>query len=288
LAAASKVANDQMNATPSPQQSQTPPSTAGQSAFGNMATGLLAQQPTQQANLKARLKSGQGMGTKTGSGYKKSRVGVPVQKLSGADASGAPKFTTVRENFLSNYHNFDALLESILSEAATGMAPAQWVKQYIAALMRVEEKDIPHSETLDNIANTFQTQIYNQNISPSDQKSIKSMVFPEKVADQLYAYFASSASLKPRPQQTSQADRSENINKLTEALKGAIKTLDAQPNKANALTVIHEAAAILHQIDESIFNQQFTGSRIYKDIMSNIEAAKAQQSQGQPPQKPTQ
>ena len=51
----------------------------------------------QQANLKARLKTGQGMGTKTGTGFKQSRVGVPVQKLVGKNPDGSPKFSTVRE-----------------------------------------------------------------------------------------------------------------------------------------------------------------------------------------------
>lgn len=52
----------------------------------------------QQANLKARLKTGQGMGTKTGTGFKQSRVGVPVQKLVGKNPDGSPKFATVRED----------------------------------------------------------------------------------------------------------------------------------------------------------------------------------------------
>ena len=43
---------------------------------------------TKQANLKARLKTGQGMGTKTGTGFKNSRVGVPVQKLVGKNPDG--------------------------------------------------------------------------------------------------------------------------------------------------------------------------------------------------------
>lgn len=50
-----------------------------------------------QANLKARLKTGQGIGQKTGTGFKKSRVGVPVQKLVGKNPDGSPKFSVVRE-----------------------------------------------------------------------------------------------------------------------------------------------------------------------------------------------
>ena len=50
-----------------------------------------------QANLKARLRTNQGIGQKTPKGYSKSRVGTPVQKLVGADPSGNPVFATVRE-----------------------------------------------------------------------------------------------------------------------------------------------------------------------------------------------
>jgi hypothetical protein len=52
----------------------------------------------QQANLKARLKSGQGMGKKGNSGFTKSGVGKPVQKMVGADKQGNPVFEPVRED----------------------------------------------------------------------------------------------------------------------------------------------------------------------------------------------
>jgi len=52
----------------------------------------------QQANLKNRLKSGQGMGKKGNSGFTKSGVGKPVQKMVGADKQGNPVFEPVRED----------------------------------------------------------------------------------------------------------------------------------------------------------------------------------------------
>jgi len=52
----------------------------------------------QQANLKARLQSKQGMGNKTNSGFKNSGVGKPVQKIVGADKQGNPVVSTVRED----------------------------------------------------------------------------------------------------------------------------------------------------------------------------------------------
>lgn len=62
-----------------------------------MGTSPDEAEKAKQANLKARLKTGQGMGTKTGTGYKDSRVGVPVQKLVGKNPDGSPKFAVVRE-----------------------------------------------------------------------------------------------------------------------------------------------------------------------------------------------
>jgi hypothetical protein len=52
----------------------------------------------QQANLKARLQSKQGIGNKTNSGFKDSGVGKPVQKIVGADKQGNPVVSTVRED----------------------------------------------------------------------------------------------------------------------------------------------------------------------------------------------
>jgi hypothetical protein len=52
----------------------------------------------QQANLKARLQSKQGIGNKTNSGFKNSGVGKPVQKIVGADKQGNPVVSTVRED----------------------------------------------------------------------------------------------------------------------------------------------------------------------------------------------
>jgi hypothetical protein len=53
--------------------------------------------PNKAAELKNRLKNKQGA-TSADSGYKSSRVGVPVQKMTGADAQGNPQYRTVRES----------------------------------------------------------------------------------------------------------------------------------------------------------------------------------------------
>jgi hypothetical protein len=61
-------------------------------------TGKLT--PDQVAAAKQKAKSGTARLQNNPNGYKNSRVGTPVQRLSGADASGAPKFQTVRESKL--------------------------------------------------------------------------------------------------------------------------------------------------------------------------------------------
>jgi hypothetical protein len=273
LAAASKVANDQMNATPSPQQSQTPPSTAGQSAFGNMATGL--EKMGQRAPVTTLSPGSRQLGPKGRETL--ARLG----KQSQVRSSGNQGTLDLNEN---DYYDFDTLLESILSEASTGMAPSQWVKQYIAALMRVEEKDIPHPETLDNIANIFQTQIYNQNIIPSDPKSLKSMMFPEKIADQLYSYFASSASLKLRPQQTDSPISGTSITQtapsvdrhkyLTDLLKPVINSDGASK---------HSVPAIIALVDILVsdgMNLQTVLDKIKSGVA--VQQKRKQQAQSQP------
>jgi len=83
----------------------------------------------QQANLKARLKTGQGMGTKTGTGFKKSRVGVPVQKLVGKNPDGSPKFATVREDVEGtaplNNSQIDTIIKTAVEKNYSAIVAAQ-------------------------------------------------------------------------------------------------------------------------------------------------------------------
>ena len=103
-AAAAQVARDQMGpqGQPVPKPAATP-APSGLGAVGNVRPGAPQPDPkAQQAATKARLQmqraGGVSTATKTGTGFKQSRVGVPVQKMVGANPDGSPKFATVRES----------------------------------------------------------------------------------------------------------------------------------------------------------------------------------------------
>ena len=109
----------------------TPPTTATPSAPSSTpSTPTPTVDPkAQQANLKARLKTGQGMGTKTGTGFKQSRVGVPVQKLVGKNPDGSPKFATVREDVEGaaplNNSQIDTIIKTAVEKNYSAIVAAQ-------------------------------------------------------------------------------------------------------------------------------------------------------------------
>jgi hypothetical protein len=102
-AAATQTAQDQMGPPGQPvAQLTTAPTPSGLGDAGNIRPGAPQPDPkAQQAALKARLQgqraAGTSTATQTGTGFKGSRVGVPVQKLVGTNSDGSPKFATVRE-----------------------------------------------------------------------------------------------------------------------------------------------------------------------------------------------
>jgi hypothetical protein len=86
LAAAAQVAQDQMGPPGQPvAQSATP--------IDNKA-----RQAATKARIQMQRAGGVSTAAQTGTGFKQSRVGVPVQKMVGANPDGSPKFATVREN----------------------------------------------------------------------------------------------------------------------------------------------------------------------------------------------
>jgi len=103
-AAAAQAAQDQMGPPGQPvAQPTTAPAPTGLGAAGNIRPGSPQLDPkAQQAATKARLQmqraGGVSTATKTGTGFKQSRVGVPVQKMIGSNPDGSPKFATVRES----------------------------------------------------------------------------------------------------------------------------------------------------------------------------------------------
>jgi hypothetical protein len=89
-----------------------------------------ANDTTKQDNLKARLKSGQGMGTKTGSGFKTSQVGAPRQRTY-AKKDGAPGSYTVRES-RGNFREAVALNKQQLSAIFTAVVQSGATPQVVS------------------------------------------------------------------------------------------------------------------------------------------------------------
>ena len=98
-AAAAQVAQDQMGPPGQPvARPATPPAPTGLGAAGNIRPGTPQPDPkAQQANLKARLKSGQGMGTKSGTGFKDSQVGAQRNKII-TKPDGSTQMVPIREH----------------------------------------------------------------------------------------------------------------------------------------------------------------------------------------------
>jgi hypothetical protein len=95
---------------------ETPPATP---------TGKLT--PDQIAAAKQKAKSGIARTQNNPNGYKNSRVGTPVQRLSGADAKGNPQFRTVREGRLyeGQLLNKDQLSAIFTAVAQAGVTPSK-------------------------------------------------------------------------------------------------------------------------------------------------------------------
>jgi hypothetical protein len=98
--------------------------------------------PQAAAKLKGRLKAGQGLGKKTGAGFK-NYVGGSGERFQGADATGAPVFKKIQRE--SQYDRLNAIFESILTEAET---ISQFFKRWIPTYMRGVNLSDPHTQEL--------------------------------------------------------------------------------------------------------------------------------------------
>lgn len=83
--------------------------------------------PDQIAAAKQKAKSGIARTQNNPNGYKNSRVGKPVSRLSGADAQGNPQFRTVREGRLNEGQplNKDQLSAIFTAVAQSGVTPSK-------------------------------------------------------------------------------------------------------------------------------------------------------------------
>jgi hypothetical protein len=98
--------------------------------------------PQAAAKLKGRLKAGQGLGKKTGAGFK-NYVGGSGERFQGADATGAPVFKKIQRE--SQYDRLNAIFESLLTEAET---ISQFFKRWLPAYMKRIDMSDPHTQEL--------------------------------------------------------------------------------------------------------------------------------------------
>lgn len=98
--------------------------------------------PQAAANLKGRLKAGQGLGKKTGAGFG-DYVKGSGERLQGSDATGAPVFKKIQRE--SQYNRLNALFEGLLTEAET---ISQFFKRWLPTYMRGVNLSDPHTQEL--------------------------------------------------------------------------------------------------------------------------------------------
>ena len=131
-----------------------------------------------QAALKGRLKAGAGLAGKTGTGYKASRVGVPVQKLSGADAQGNPTFRTVREDVEAELSNRQ--IDDIISNA---------VKKNYARIVAAQQNR--------NLGSTSDTPTASADPTPNAANAFSD---PEKLTKEWESYIAAGGEMNKQLQ----------------------------------------------------------------------------------------
>jgi hypothetical protein len=98
--------------------------------------------PQAAAKLKGRLKAGQGLGKKTGAGFK-DYVGGSGERMTGVDASRAPVFKKIQRE--SQYDRLNAIFESLLTEAET---ISQFFKRWLPTYMKGVNLSDPHTQSL--------------------------------------------------------------------------------------------------------------------------------------------
>jgi hypothetical protein len=98
--------------------------------------------PQAAAKLKGKLKAGQGLGKKTGAGFK-DYVGGSGERMTGVDASRAPVFKKIQRE--SRYDRLNNIFESLLTEAES---VGQFFKRWLPTYMKGVNLSDPHTQSL--------------------------------------------------------------------------------------------------------------------------------------------
>jgi hypothetical protein len=98
--------------------------------------------PQSAEKLKGKLKAGQGLGKKTGAGFK-DYVGGSGERMTGVDASRAPVFKKIQRE--SRYDRLNNIFESLLTEAES---VGQFFKRWLPTYMKGVNLSDPHTQSL--------------------------------------------------------------------------------------------------------------------------------------------
>ena len=98
--------------------------------------------PQAAEKLKGKLKAGQGLGKKTGAGFK-DYVGGSGERMTGVDASRAPVFKKIQRE--SRYDRLNNIFESLLTEAES---VGQFFKRWLPTYMKGVNLSDPHTQSL--------------------------------------------------------------------------------------------------------------------------------------------
>jgi hypothetical protein len=175
--------------------------------------------PQAAAKLKGRLKAGQGLGKKTGAGFK-NYVAGSGERFQGADATGAPVFKKIQRE--SQYDKLNALFEGLLTEAET---ISQFFKRWLPTYMRGVNMADPHTqELIQKIEDTY-----------SQDKGKAALT---QLANAAYAAsYAPGYGAQSKPEQQAQQPSSPLVKAVTSAsnAKELVATIRAGLLKLNEL-----------------------------------------------------
>lgn len=139
-----------------------------------------------QADLKARLKAGNTLSSRTGTGFKNSRVGVPVQKLVGKNPDGSPKFSVVREDAedVLNNRQIDDIIKAAVKKNYSRIVAAQ------RGLSVDDDEQQPST--------TAQPEAPSEPAAEPGPTAINPFSDPAKLAEDWKAYIAGGGQINPQ------------------------------------------------------------------------------------------
>lgn len=172
--------------------------------------------PQAAAKLKGKLKAGQGIGKKTGTGFS-NYVKGSGERLQGADASGAPVFKKIQRE--SRYDRLNALFEGLLTEAET---ISQFFKRWLPTYMRGIDMSDPHTqELIQKIQDT-----YPQDKGKAALTQLANAAYAASYAPGYGAQAAPAAGAQPNSQLVKAVNSSTNAKELVATIRAGLMKLN--------------------------------------------------------------